>query len=90
MPIEQLSSLIRETFWTSLLVVSPVLIAAMVVGLMISIVQSATQLNEMTLTFVPKIVTVLGLFALLFPWMMRTIGDFGSRIFEQIAQRGGP
>lgn len=90
MTLDQMSELLRQTFWTGLVVVSPVLLAAMLVGLVISVFQSATQLNEMTLTFVPKIVTVLGLFALLFPWMMRTIGDFGVQIFAQLAARGGP
>lgn len=90
MGMEEISSLLRNTFWTGLVVMSPVLLAAMAVGLVISVIQAATQLNEMTLTFVPKIVTVLGLFALLFPWMMRRIGDFGLLIFEQMAQRGGP
>lgn len=90
MTLDQISDLVRQTFWTGILVVSPILLSAMMIGLFISVVQSATQLNEMTLTFVPKIVTVLGLFAVLFPWMMRTIGDFGMRVFDLMAQRGGP
>ncbi len=90
MTLDQISELLRETLWIAILVVSPILLAAMVIGLAISVVQSATQINEMTLTFVPKIVTVLGLFALLFPWMMRTIMNFGTHIFQQMAQRGGP
>ena len=64
-------------------------IAAVVVGLIISILQAATQVNEQTLTFVPKIVLVLGLFTLLFPWIMQSIMDFALRIFAEVALRGG-
>ena len=59
---------------------APMLLAAMGAGLLISIFQAATQVNEQTLTFVPKIVIVLGLFGLLFPWIMGTVVEFGVRI----------
>lgn len=90
MTFEQISVLIQDTIRTALFTVGPVLAGAMVVGLAISIFQAATQINEQTLTFIPKIVTVLGLFALLFPWIMGQITEFGARLFAQIAQQGGP
>ncbi len=90
MTIDQVSDLLRETIRVALLVASPMLGAAMGLGLAISIFQAATQVNEQTLTFVPKIVLVLGLFALLFPWIMGTLTDFGVSLFEIAADRGGP
>ncbi len=74
---------------TTLKITSPVLLAALVVGLFISILQAATQVSEQTLTFVPKIVMVLGTFALLFPWIMGNIVDFGKRIMTIIAMQVG-
>ena len=90
MNIEQVSDLLRETIWVALLVSSPMLVAAMGAGLLISILQAATQVNEQTLTFVPKIVIVLGLFGLLFPWIMGSVADFGNRVFELAARGGAP
>ena len=90
MSLDQISYLVQETMGTALLVSAPFLAAAMGTGLLISIFQAATQINEQTLTFVPKIVLVLGTFAVLFPWSMGTIVEFGSRLMEQIAARGGP
>ncbi len=85
MGIEQVSGLLQETIRTALVVSSPFLAAAVVVGLVISILQAATQVNEQTLTFVPKIVLVLGTFSLLFPWIMGTVVDFGVRLMSTAA-----
>ena len=89
MTLEQVSTILQDTIRISLILASPVLAAALVVGLAISILQAATQVNEQTLTFVPKIVCVLGTFALLFPWMMGSVVDFGERLMR-IAAGGGP
>ena len=90
MTIDQVSDLLRETVRVALLVSSPMLGVALVSGLVISILQAATQVNEQTLTFVPKIVLVLGTLGVLFPWMMRILIDFSSNLLMQAAQRGGP
>lgn len=90
MSIDQVSALLQETIKTALLVSSPFLLAALVTGLLVAIFQAATQINEQTLTFVPKIVMVLGTFALLFPWLVGTVVEFGNRLLLQVAQRGGP
>ncbi len=87
MNLEQITTLLRETIYTALLVASPVLIAALGTGLVISILQAATQVNEQTLTFVPKIIAVLGTFGVLFPWIFGTVRDFGVMLLE-VAARG--
>ena len=78
----------RETLLTMLKIGSPIMLIALVVGLSISLIQALTQIQEITLTFVPKIVLVLSLFALLFPWMMRTILVFAHGLFETAATLG--
>lgn len=90
MTIDFVSDLLRETIWVALLVSSPMLAIALVSGLVISIFQAATQVNEQTLTFVPKIVLVLGTLGVLFPWMMRVLVDFGTRLLAEAALRGAP
>lgn len=82
--------LLQETIRTTLIAVGPILAGALAVGLAISVVQTATQINDQTLAFVPKILTVLVLFGLLFPWMIGTLLEFTQRMFEFAAQRGGP
>ncbi len=82
--------LLQETIRTCLVAAGPVLLGALAVGLAISVVQTATQINDQTLAFVPKILTVLMLFGLLFPWIMGTLLEFTQRMFEFAAQRGGP
>jgi flagellar biosynthetic protein FliQ len=70
---------------TALFVAGPMLVAGMFVGLTISIVQAATQVNEMTMTFVPKIVTVFIVLVLSLPWAINQLTDFTSAMFERIA-----
>ncbi len=89
MGMEELTTILRLTILTALKVAAPVLFAALSVGLLISILQAATQVNEQTLTFVPKITAVLGTFALLFPWIFGSIRDFGLHLME-IATRVVP
>ncbi len=88
MTIEMATTLLQDTILTALMVAAPVLMVALVVGLTVSVLQSATQINEQTLTLVPKIACVLGTFALLFPWIMQSIMDFATRIYVMIAQGG--
>jgi flagellar biosynthetic protein FliQ len=59
-----------------LMVAGPLLLAALATGLIISILQAATQINEMTMTFIPKILVIVGIAVLLGPWMMRTFIEY--------------
>jgi len=87
--VDQISLLLQDAVRTTLWVSAPILAGAVGLGLVISILQAATQVNEQTLTFVPKIVLVLTLFTVLFPWIMTHIVEFGLRIFGEVALRGG-
>lgn len=74
----------KETIEVILMVSAPVLIAGMVVGLLISVFQAVTQIQEMTLTFVPKIIVVFLVLLALAPWMMEIMINYTSGIFTNI------
>jgi flagellar biosynthetic protein FliQ len=78
----------RSAITTGLLVVAPMLIAGLVTGLLFSILLAATQIQEFTLTFIPKILMT-ALAGMLFgPWMVRMITGFTIQVFSRIAQVG--
>ena len=81
----QLLALADQTLWVTALIVGPVLIAALLVGLIVGIIQAATSVNEQTLTFVPKLAIVAVVFVILGGTMMALLGDFMREIFAQIA-----
>ena len=75
----------RDAVMTGFKVAAPILVLSIVVGLIISIIQAATSINEQTLTFVPKLVGI-GLALIIFGgWMLQQMVDFIYRIFEVIA-----
>ena len=65
-------------------VAAPMLIAGLVVGVLISIFQTATSIQDQTLTFIPKIVAVLVVLLIALPWMMQLMTDFTARLFSQL------
>lgn len=74
----------RQAIWLILLVSLPVLLTALVIGLAISILQALTQVSEMTLTFVPKMLGVLVVALLVMPWVMSQLMDFMQRLILRI------
>ena len=78
----------RKAVETVLLGAAPMLIAAMVVGLIISVFQAATQINEQTMTFIPKIVAVFITLLIFGPWLMNLLITFTTGIFTSIATVG--
>jgi len=74
----------REVFYIALLVSAPILGLSLVVGLIISIFQAATSINEMTLTFVPKIIVVAIVAILTLPWMLDVVVSFTVNLFNMI------
>ena len=73
---------------TLLWVTTPILLVALVVGLVISLLQALTSIQEMTLSFVPKIILVFVALLFLMPWMSDQIGTFATELFSRIAQGG--
>lgn len=85
MTIEFVVDICRKAVQTALLMAAPMLLAGMIVGLIVSIFQAATQINEQTLTFIPKIVTVFITLLLMTPWLIQTMTSFTKGIFTIIA-----
>jgi flagellar biosynthetic protein FliQ len=77
---------LRMAFWQILTISGPLLAVALAIGLAIGILQAATSIQEMTLTFVPKLIVVVVAFGLLANFMMVQLSDYFSFIFDQIAQ----
>ena len=70
----------------SLLLAAPLLLVALVTGLLISLFQAATQINEMTLSFIPKLLAVFATIVVAGPWMLGTILDYMRTLFTSIPQ----
>lgn len=79
-------SLAQNAMEVALYLSAPLLLTALVVGLLISILQAATQINESTLSFVPKLVAIFLAIALAGPWMLGLITSYIQRLFESIPQ----
>lgn len=82
----QLISLGVETFKIALMLALPGLMVGMFLGLAVSIFQATTQINEMTLSFIPKIVGVVIVIILTMPWMLNSMRDFATEVFNMIPQ----
>jgi flagellar biosynthetic protein FliQ len=81
---ELVLEIFRGSLKAGMLVMSPLLLAAMIVGLLVSIFQSATQIHEITLTFVPKILAVVLVLVFLFPWMVNHLVTYTITLFTNI------
>jgi flagellar biosynthesis protein FliQ len=85
MTIELVVDICRRAIQATLMISGPMLLAGMIVGLIVSIFQATTQINEQTLTFIPKIVAVFITLLLMTPWIIHTMTTFASSIFTTIA-----
>ncbi len=74
----------QQALYTMLLLAAPMLLAALVVGLVVSILQAATQINEMTLSFIPKLIAMVAAMIIAGPWMISFYVDYMRRMFESI------
>lgn len=74
----------KEVVWITLLISGPMLLSGLIVGLIVSIFQAVTQVHEMTLTFIPKILAVVAAMVIFFPWMMRVLINFTEKLFSNI------
>jgi flagellar biosynthesis protein FliQ len=81
--------LVQRTLKLTLMVGGPLLLAALLVGLLISLGQAVTQIQEQTLTFIPKLLAVGGLLVLLLPWIVRTLVEFTLQILRGLPGLAG-
>ncbi len=75
----------RNAIMVTLLIAAPILGASLAVGLLVSTFQAATQINEMTLTFVPKILAVVLIMGLFAPWIIQNLTDYTIALFNSVA-----
>ena len=76
----------QQALEVTLLVSAPLLVTALVVGLVVSVLQAATQINEMTLSFIPKLIAMVAALVVAGPWMLTTLTDYLQRTLESIPQ----
>jgi flagellar biosynthetic protein FliQ len=85
----QALDLLNSMLWNSLAVAAPILLATLLVGLLISVFQVTTQLQEMTLSYVPKILTAAFLMIGIGPWMMGRVTQFATSLYRIIPTLAG-
>jgi flagellar biosynthetic protein FliQ len=74
----------QQALHVAILVAAPVLLAGLAVGLLVSVFQAATQINEMTLSFIPKLLAMLAALVLAGPWMLQILLDYTRRLIESL------
>ncbi len=74
----------RHALEITLLLAAPLLLTALVVGLLVGVFQAATQINEMTLSFIPKLLAMAAMLVIAGPWMLRTLVEYTRELFESI------
>jgi flagellar biosynthetic protein FliQ len=86
MTTELTVTLMKQTLYTVLLVAGPLLATGLIIGVVVSIFQTVTQIREMSLTFVPKIIGVMVMLVIFAPWMGATLIDFTMGVFRYLPQ----
>ena len=81
--IEDISiQMIRDALYIVLMIAAPLLLIGMILGLVISLIQSVTSIQDQTLTFVPKIIAIVVATVLLLPWFLSLLGEFASEMLK--------
>ncbi len=78
--------LLKSMITLALTIAAPILITAMVIGLVVSLFQAVTTIHEQTLAFVPKALAVIGILLLLLPWIVRTLMEFTTAVIMKMPQ----
>jgi len=86
MQYQQFITIGHETIMSVLMLIGPALLASLTIGLLIGIFQAATSINEATLTFIPKLLVVVGVLALSAPFMISTVSGFFQLIFSEVSR----
>jgi len=86
MSLNEVATLLQQGVWQILIIASPLLVSALLVGLIVAILQAATSIQEQTLTFVPKIFTILIILALLGGWMFSSLREYTMELFRRIPE----
>jgi flagellar biosynthetic protein FliQ len=86
---ETVSELARQALWTTVLLVGPVLLVGALAGLITSVLQAVTQIQEQTLAFVPKLAASIAVLLVLGPWMLRVMIEFTQSLIADLGKFAG-
>jgi flagellar biosynthetic protein FliQ len=89
MSIGDITVLLQGGIKQVILLAGPMVISALAIGLLVAILQATTSIQEQTLTFVPKVLVILGVLFFLGGWMFNNLGDYTTRLFQMIPQMAG-
>jgi flagellar biosynthetic protein FliQ len=89
MSIGEITALLQRGILEVLLLAAPLLFSALIVGLVVAILQATTQIQEQTLTFVPKVIAILLMLAFLGGWMFSSLGEYTAELFRRIPDMAG-
>lgn len=81
---ETVTTIGQQALWTTMLIAAPLLLSALAVGLLVGIIQAATQINEITMSFIPKLLVIVMALIVAGPWMLSVIVNYTTQIFGQI------
>lgn len=88
MSADQALQMMSQLFWNSFLIAGPILVATLAVGLLVSVFQVVTQLQEMSLSYVPKLAIAVVVTVVLAPWMLARLTGFATSLFNNIPNLG--
>lgn len=74
----------QQAMWVTMLISAPLLLSALAVGLLVGMFQAATQINEMTMSFIPKLLVMVAALVIAGPWMLAVIVNYTRQLIEQI------
>ncbi len=81
---ETVTTIGQQALWVTMMIAAPMLLSALAVGLLVGMFQAATQINEMTLSFIPKLLVLVGALVVAGPWMLSVIINYTRQLIEQI------
>ena len=81
---ETITTIGQQALWVTILIAAPLLGSALAIGLLVGMIQAATQINEMTLSFIPKLLVLVMSLVLAGPWMLSVIINYTRQLMEQI------
>lgn len=81
---ETVTTIGQQALWVTIMIASPLLGSALAVGLLVGMIQAATQINEMTLSFIPKLLVLVLSLVVAGPWMLAVISNYTRQLMEQI------
>jgi len=81
---ETVTTIGQEALWVTMMIAAPMLLSALAVGLLVGMFQAATQINEMTMSFIPKLLVLVAALVIAGPWMLSVISSYTVQLFGRI------